>query len=76
MSILFPKVNKPREWDYRPIYYDPQKEKRKERHNMHRGTFREMHEKNMSSQKQARQSKLVFYVALLILLLFLTYYVL
>lgn len=31
MSILFPKVNKPREWDYRPIYYDPEKEERKER---------------------------------------------
>ncbi len=29
MSILFPKVNKPREWDYRPIYYDPDKEERK-----------------------------------------------
>jgi len=29
MSILFPKINKPREWDYRPIYYDPQKEERK-----------------------------------------------
>ena len=22
MSVLFPKVQKPREWDYRPIYYD------------------------------------------------------
>lgn len=31
MSILFPKLNKPREWDYRPIYYDPEKERRKER---------------------------------------------
>ncbi len=29
MSILFPKLNKPREWDYRPIYYDPDKEERK-----------------------------------------------
>lgn len=28
MSILFPKLNKPREWDYRPIYYDPEKEAR------------------------------------------------
>ena len=26
MSVLFPKVNKPREWDYRPIYYDPKKD--------------------------------------------------
>lgn len=29
MSVLFPKLNKPREWDYRPIYYDPEKEERK-----------------------------------------------
>lgn len=27
MSVLFPKVNKPREWDFRPRYYDPEKEK-------------------------------------------------
>ena len=31
MSVLFPKVNKPREWDYRPIYYDKDKEARKEK---------------------------------------------
>lgn len=31
MSVLFPKVNKAPEWDYRPIYYDPEKEKRKQR---------------------------------------------
>lgn len=31
MSILFPKLNKVREWDYRPIYYDEKKEERKER---------------------------------------------
>lgn len=31
MSILFPKLNKPRQWDYRPIYYDPAKEERKEK---------------------------------------------
>ena len=31
MSVLFPKVNKPREWDYRPIYYDEEKEARKEK---------------------------------------------
>lgn len=31
MSVLFPKVNKPREWDYRPIYYDREKEARKEK---------------------------------------------
>ena len=31
MSVLFPKVNKPREWDYRPIYYDEEKEARKQK---------------------------------------------
>ena len=31
MSVLFPKVNKPREWDYRPIYYDEAKEARKQK---------------------------------------------
>lgn len=31
MSILFPKLPKPRQWDYRPIYYDEEKERRKER---------------------------------------------
>lgn len=31
MSILFPKLPKPREWDYRPIYYDEDKERRKQR---------------------------------------------
>ncbi|MBR1632084.1 MAG: hypothetical protein IJ680_09525 [Paludibacteraceae bacterium] len=37
MSILFPKINKPREWDYRPIYYDPkQEEMRERRETLHR----------------------------------------
>jgi hypothetical protein len=31
MSVLFPKVQKPREWDYRPIYYDEDKEARKDK---------------------------------------------
>ena len=31
MSVLFPKVPKPREWDYRPIYYDEEKEARKQK---------------------------------------------
>ncbi len=31
MSVLFPKVNKPRQWDYRPIYYDPKKDEREQR---------------------------------------------
>lgn len=29
MSVLFPKVNKPPVWDYRPIYYDPKREEMK-----------------------------------------------
>ncbi len=31
MSVLFPKVNKPRQWDYRPIYYDPKKDEREKK---------------------------------------------
>jgi hypothetical protein len=47
MSILFPKVPKPREWDYRPIYYDKEKEARKDKlARLHRGSFREAHEAN------------------------------
>lgn len=75
MSVLFPKVNKPREWDYRPIYYDEDKEARKEKlARLHRGSFREQHEKNMSQQRARQKSKLVFWIALLVLLLFAFYY--
>ena len=70
MSVLFPKVNKPREWDYRPIYYDPEKEARKEKlARLHRGSFREQHEKNMQTQKSKNNSRLVFWIALLVLAL-------
>ena len=31
MSVLFPRSPKPRQWDYRPIYYDEDKERRKKR---------------------------------------------
>ncbi len=31
MSVLFPKVNKPRQWDYRPRYYDPKKDERQKK---------------------------------------------
>ncbi len=75
MSVLFPKVNKPREWDYRPIYYDQEKEARKDKlARLHRGAFREQHEKNMTQQRTRQKSKLVFWIALLILLLFAFYY--
>ena len=70
MSVLFPKVNKPREWDYRPIYYDPEKEARKEKlARLHRGSFREQHEKNMQTQRSRNTSRLVFWIALLVLAL-------
>ena len=76
MSVLFPKVQKPREWDYRPIYYDKEKEARKDKKiaRLHHGAFREEHEKNMTELRKKRQSKLVFWLALLALLLFAFYF--
>ena len=74
MSVLFPKVQKPREWDYRPIYYDKEKEARKEKlARLRRGTFREEHEKNISQFTQRKKSKLVFWIVLLIMLLWVFY---
>ena len=65
MSVLFPKVNKPREWDYRPIYFDEEKEARKDKRlaRLRRGAFREEHEKNMTELRKKKQSKLVFWTA-------------
>ena len=76
MSVLFPKVQKPREWDYRPIYYDKEKEARKDKKlaRLHHGSFR--HEKNMTELRKRKQSKLVFWLVLLGLLLFAFYYLL
>ena len=75
MSILFPKVRKPREWDYRPIYFDEEKEARKQKlARLHRGSFREEHEKNMSAQRARQKSKLTFWVALLLLGLLLYFF--
>lgn len=109
MSVLFPKVNKPREWDFRPRYYDPKKERleRLRQHEaqaraeweaasgaegkaeeaaagtdaaakrsapysttLHRGSFRESrenaeHVRNLSQ----RQSKTIFWIAALLMLL-------
>ena len=78
MSVLFPKVNKPREWDYRPIYFDPEKEARKDKKlaRLRRGAFREEHEKNMSEMRRKRPSKLAFWIALIALLLFSFYFLL
>ena len=72
MSVLFPKVQKPREWDYRPIYYDKEKEARKDKKlaRLHHGSFREEHEKNMTELRKKKSSKLVFWLVLLGLLLF------
>ena len=77
MSVLFPKVQKPREWDYRPIYYDEEKEARKDRKlaRLHRGAFREEHEKNMTELRKKKQSRLVFWLVLLGLLV-IAFYVL
>ena len=78
MSVLFPKVQKPREWDYRPIYYDKEKEARKDKKlaRLHHGAFREEHEKNMTELRRRRPSKLAFWLVLLGLLLFAFYYLL
>ena len=73
MSILFPKVPKPRGWDYRPIYYDKEKEARKDKlARLHRGSFREAHESNTRKRQNnnQRKSKLAFWIALLLLLIF------
>ena len=75
MSVLFPKVQKPREWDYRPIYYDKEKEARKEKlARLHRGSFREEHEKNMSTMRSKNKSKLTFWIVLLVLALALYFF--
>jgi len=72
VSVLFPKVNKPREWDYRPIYFDQEKEARKDKRlaRLRRGAFREEHEKNMTELRHKRQSKLWLWVILLGILIF------
>ena len=71
MSVLFPKVQKPREWDYRPIYYDADKEARKEKKlaRLQHGAFRAEHEKNMTELRKKRQSHLVLWIVLLTLLI-------
>lgn len=89
MSILFPQVRKPREWDFRPRFYDPEKEQREQRRaklqgerkqnehlsGLHRGSFREAHEKNFQMKDKARsKSRIAFWLALLIMLGFLFYF--
>ena len=71
MSVLFPKVPKPREWDYRPIYFDQEKEARKDKKlaRLRRGAFREEHEKNMTELRKKQQSNLWLWIVLLGLLI-------
>jgi hypothetical protein len=78
MSVLFPKVQKPREWDYRPIYFDEEKEARKGKKlaRLHHGSFREKHEKNMTELRKKKESRLVFWLVLLGLLVFAFYFLL
>lgn len=97
MSVLFPKVNKPKEWDYRPIYYDPEQVERRERlqklqqernekneqvtsgrgHGLRHGAFRAAAERNRTPRMAAaRRTKIRFWLAILILLLFIFYYIL
>jgi hypothetical protein len=78
MSVLFPKVQKPREWDYRPIYYDKEKEARKDKKlaRLHHGAFREEHEKNMTELRKRKQSRLILWIVLLVLLIFAVYFLL
>jgi len=78
MSVLFPKVQKPREWDYRPIYFDEEKEARKGKKlaRLHHGSFREEHEKNMTELRKKKESRLVFWLVLLGLLVFAFYFLL
>ena len=102
MSVLFPKVNKPREWDYRPVYYDEEKEARKQKlarlqalreqkeqslqsetkdnervTMLHRGSFREAHEAQTKLRIDTeRKSKLSFWIALLVMLLLVFYWLL
>lgn len=77
MSVLFPKTNKLPKWDYRPIYYDEEKEARKEKlARLHRGSFREEHEKSRANVQANRGGRLAFWIALLVMLLFCFYYLL
>lgn len=71
MSILFPKVNKAPEWNYRPMYFDPEKEKREERRVQikREEKIRKLHEENASRYvtREKRKSNLIFLLALLVL---------
>ena len=89
MSILFPKVNKMPEWNFRPRFYDPEQEKRKERlqrlqnekesgehkTSLHRGSFREARDEKFPRKNTAQNtSRIAFWIALLVMLIFCFYY--
>ena len=74
MSVLFPKTNKLPEWDYRPIYYDAEKEARKEKlARLHRGSFREQHKKSRSALRASQGMRLALLIGLLAALIYLFY---
>ena len=77
MSILFPKVNKPREWDYRPIYYDKDKEARKEKlARLHNHSMRDEYERRKQEMEAKNKSRLTFWIALLLIAFLIYYFVL
>ena len=66
MSVLFPQVNKPREWDYRPIYYDKDKEARKEKlARLRHGDLREEFERHREEQRKKQKRNLLLWIGLL-----------
>ncbi len=54
MSVLFPQVNKPRQWDYRPRYYDPKKDERQQK----LAKLRAEREKNQASGEKSQDENL------------------
>ena len=77
MSILFPKVNKPREWDYRPIYYDKDKEARKEKlARLHNHSMLDEYERRKQEREARNKSRLTFWIALLLIAFLIYYFVL
>ncbi len=75
MSVLFPKVNKPREWDYRPIYYDKDKEARKEKlARLRKSSLTEEYAARRRQREQRQSRRLVWLLAIGMLLAMLYYF--
>ena len=74
------------EWHFTPRFYDPEKERRKEmltqkqserKTILHRGSFREARDEKFPRKNTARNtSRIAFWVALLVMLVFCFYYLL